>query len=217
LALTFTNIKTRVLALVEDPNQDIYTDSTELNNAVNDAKDQVFSLVRIFTDEYPQANANIAFAATDTEKALPTDFLEILRAESIVSGSTTSKKHRIIDFRQQDFSEQLVDTQDLWIRRKSDGTQVLGRKYPGATLTVTIYYVPDVSDISSSSATYNFGPPPIDNLIILKSVIYLLLSRGRKESARSYMAREQKLEGQLQENLKMMDKSDTRYVNYQEI
>jgi len=191
---------------VEDVNQDVYS-TAEVQDAINDAKDQVLTLLRIFSDEFPQTDTTVSFADGDREKALPSDFLKMLRIESTPPGSALPFQHFTDDFRSQDhFSA----TNDMYIRPKADGTYVLGRRWKDSgALTATIYYVADVADITSGS--YTFGPPPTNNLIQAKAIVALLASRGRRTA--DWLQREFRIEQALQEILSRLDDSGPRYVN----
>lgn len=208
MALTFAEIELRVRQNVEDINSDVFA-TAEVQDAINNAKDEVYSLVRIYTDKVPQSNTSVTIPAGSAEASLPAGFLEPVLVESTPTGATQPVRHTIRDFRHKDYYDD-CSPQDLYIRYKSDGTLVIGRKDSTAALVLNIYYTADVDDLTSSSFT--FGPPPTNNLIIIKATIHLLASRRR--SVRDWEKREAKVEAQLQENLKMLDKTDTRYVNY---
>ena len=206
MAITFDEMKLRVQQNVEDISGDVYS-SNELEDLLNDAKDQVLALIRVFSDEFPQTDGSVVFAAGEREKALPADFLKLLRAESTPSGSTLPFQHFIDDFRSQDhFSA----TNDMYIRAKADGTYMLGRRWKDSALTVTVWYVVDVSDVTAG-ATYTFGPPPSGNLIIVKATVGALASRGRRTV--DWLQREFRMEQSLQEILVRLDDSGPRYVN----
>lgn len=205
--MNFTTLTNRVLQNVEDRSNDIYS-VAEVTDAINDAKDQVFSLVRIWTDEFPQANTTITFAIGDLEKPLPSDFLSILRAQSTADSALPPQAHQVIDFRNQDNNH--YNLQALYVRRISDGSYVLGRRYSDQALTVTVYYKPSVADLTSGSSSFSFGPPPADNLIIIKATLQLLGSRKRNTAY--WQQREQKMEIQLSDNLKDTNDASPRYV-----
>lgn len=209
--MIFSTLETRVRQNIEDVNSDYYS-AVEVVAHINDAKDNVLSLVRIFTDKFPQATETITFAVGDEEKAMNANFLHLVRVESTGSGQTQPYHHDLINFQDIDAVNQYLAQQDLYIRRDSAGITYLGRRNSTLALTVTTYYITDVSDLTTAStASFSIGPPPADNLIIVKATISLKAARDRKPGM--FAHREDQLTTQLNENLRSMNKTGPRYVS----
>ena len=211
---TVGEIAVRVSKLVEDPNGDIYgaptSDNTEMTDAIGTAKDEVLSLVLVHSKKYPQTSEAIAFTAGTKEVAITTPPFKVLYAESTPTGGTKTQRH---NFGLQQDQDEWSDTRQLYLRRISDGTVNLGRRYTDDAVTVTVFTVVDVADITIASGNaYTFGPTPADVLIQYKAAIILLLSRGRKKDAQFWMLREAKVESQLAEILQTLDATGPRHV-----
>ena len=177
--MTLGDLCRRVMQKVDDVNGDLYS-ATEFSDAINLAKDEVLSLTRIYTDQYPQTSTTIAFGVGDKEIALPTDCLDVLKVEYYDVSGSVPQKRAIIDFMDQESRENSA----FYIRRTNRTTIYLGRKYTQNAISVLVYYRPVVDDTSSittaTAATYSFGPDPSDNLIVIKAANYLRGSRDRK-------------------------------------
>jgi len=214
--ITLAKLAVRVSQLVEDPNGNIYgdptADDTELQDAINTAKDEVLSLVLIHSKKYPQTSEAIVFSAGTKEVAITTPPLKVLYAESTPTGGTKTQRHNFGIHQDQD---EWSDTRQLYLRPIDDGTVMLGRRYTDDAITITVFTVVDVADLQVSTdgaSSFTFGPSPADTLIQYKATILLLLSRGRKKDAQFWMIREAKLEQQLADNLQTLDATGPRYV-----
>lgn len=213
MPLTFDNLVTRVRQRLQDTGSDIYG-TTEVEAAVNFAKDDCLNLVRRFTDVYPQSTTSVTFTTNTSTAALPSNFIEPLYVDSIRSGETKSRRHELVDFRKQD---QISVNDNLWLTRAADGTWSINRRFTENSLTVTITYVADVSDQSSGGAGFTFGPPEVDQMIVIKAVLELLQSRnkgGRNSNLNFWLQREAKQEAAMMEALQMEGEKDgPRYVS----
>ena len=171
----------RVRDNVADPNGEIYS-ASEVSNALNNGKDEVLLMVRSYSNEWPQSSTTITFAAGDKEKALPSTFLSIKRVEYYSTGSTAPWPRRVVNFNDQDDAED----SSFYVRREGASTVYLGRRDTSEAITVTVYFICDVSDTSSittgTTASITFGPAPTNNLIVLKATIQLLAARKRDPS-----------------------------------
>ena len=206
--MTFATMETRVLRAVQDPNGDIYK-TAEVADAVNDAKDQVLSLVQIFTDQYPQTTLVVSFAAGDRVKPV-TDCIKLLRVQSVPSSGTLSVAHRIWTYQSQD---NVTHATDMWPEITAAGVYNLARRFTENAVDVSVIYVAKVADLAAAADTsFTFGPPPADNLIVVKSVITLLMSRNRIKGLPAWVRKETKLEQQLQENAQDIDDTGPRNV-----
>lgn len=201
----------RVRYYIEDKNSLLY-DPAEVLAALNEAKDEVLSLIRIFTDAFPNAAISFDFAVGETAKTTTVDILKILKVYSYDSNgyerSHTIKPTQFAHEFNLDYPE------DIQYSRTSNGTYTFGRRNSEEALTLIINYVPNVADFLNSLTDINFGPPPTNNLIINKAALILLDSRKRTESARRLEPRIAKLEMQLQENLATFSNAGPRYVHY---
>ena len=203
----------RVRNNVEDPNADLYSVAA-VEQAINESKDEVLSLVRIFTDQFPQSTTAVTFSVGTSEVALPSDFLEPLKLEYTPTGSSVAEKRRFVDFRRLDDSEDGAFS----IRRVDEATAYLRRANTDSAFSATLYYVPNVSDLTITTTTttsFSFGPAPTNNLIVIKATVLLLSQRKKREQMVMSANREDKVQAQLQENLsRMYNKATPRYVNY---
>lgn len=209
--LTYNELTARVLYNVQDPNNDIYP-SGEVDDKINEAKDEVLALVQEYTDLFPQSSTSIAFAAGEKEKDLPADFIEPLYIESTIEGIDSPRRHNIEDFRNKNL---IRINDDLFLRKEADGQWVIGRVYGDTALTITVYYVGDVDDQTTDGVGFTFGPKPADNLIIVIATHRLLFSR-RREGIGYWLDQEQKLTARLIGVLNRLYKTNADYVNTSE-
>lgn len=213
--LTYNEIVARVLSNVQDPNNDIFSSSV-VDQYVNSAKDEVLTLVQVYTDLYPQSSQSVAFAAGESEKDLPADFLEPLAITSAITGSESPRRHSLVDFRKKN---QIKVNDDLYLRREADGQWVIGRVFTTEALTVTVLYVADVDDQTTDGAGFTFGPKPADELMIAIATHRMLESRkrlsgpGATGSLQYWVNQEAKLTQRLNDVLDQLYKTDAEYVN----
>lgn len=203
--MTLGELCRRVMQKVDDVNGDLYS-PTEFSDAINLAKDEVLSLTRIYTDQYPQSSTTATFGVGDKEYKLPDDCLDVLKIEYYDVSGSVPQKRAIIDFMDQESRENSA----FYIRRTNRTTIYLGRKYTQNAISVIVYYRPTVNDTASittaTTATYSFGPDPSDNLIIVKAANYLRGSRDRK----LLMDEEQRWERIYVENMSRFNRSPRR-------
>lgn len=204
--MTLGDICRRVLQKIDDLSNDLYS-AIEVSDAINLAKDEVLSLTRIYTDQYPQSSTTITFGVGDKEKTLPTDCLDVLKVEYYDVSGSVPQKRAVIDFMDQESRENSA----FYIRRTNRTTIYLGRKYTQNAISVIVYYRPTVDDsattiTTATTATYSFGPDPSDNLIVVKAANYLRGSRDRK----LLMEEEQRWERVYVENMSRFNRSPRR-------
>lgn len=203
MALTWTEIITRVKQNVEDINLSMYS-SAEIIAKVNEAKDDVLGLVKIYSDEYPLTITTVTFAATDTYVEIKDASTKVIKIEDAATGF-------------QKWSTSIVDPNkyDKYsVGAMANGSIRLFRTVTGEAETLNVYTADDVADLSTatSTATFTFGPKPADNLIVVKATIKLLITRNR--SIGSWVNREGKLEDMLMDTLGKLNVNNSRHVNY---
>ncbi len=210
----------RISYKLEDPSKNIYL-LPELIHAVNEAKDEVLSLVTILTDQMPQiAIADVTLGAGVSEVELGFATFGIIRAED-----QDGNPHTFKDFRAESEFRNDLEAEDLYIRWAMGSSQVpsIPKMYIGRhgtsskALVLTIYYVNQISDAIESqidSTYFLFAPPPSANLIITKATLSLLASRNRRN--RRFEEQEKKQEGILSEVLAQLNKTNAEYVHYVE-
>lgn len=205
--MNLTTFKERIRQNVEDVNFDFYTD-TQVTAAIMEAKDDVLTLVRIFTDDFPIVQTDITFNEGEDEKTLPSNFLNLIRVESL-GGGDKKYRHEVKNFRSID-EFNLGKFQDLCILfGQTNTSKVIRRRDTKQSLTITVYYQANIDDITSGSFT--FGPPPTNNLIITKATIILLASKRRPVTI--WQQRELKQETMLNEVLSQLNKASATFVD----
>jgi hypothetical protein len=207
--MTFKVMETRVLNNVQDPNNDIFG-TAEVADAVNDAKDQCLSLIRMFTDQFPQTSLDVVFAADDRIKPVA-NCLKILRIEYTPSGASVTVSGGMRSLQQQD---QAVFDTDFWPEITATGVYNIARRITTEARTVTVIYVAKVVDLVHDVTTeFTFGPPPVDNLIVVKATMTLLAARNRMKGMAFWVKKEMQLTQQLQDNAQDIDGTGPRYVH----
>jgi len=207
--MTLGELCRRVLTNVDDVNNTLYS-AEETSDAINQAKDQVLNLTRIYTDQYPQTSTTISFSAGTKEAALPTDCLDVLLVEYYPSSTSAPDKRRVVNFGNQ----YEIQASGFYIRRTGATTIYLGRQNPDEAISVIVYYRPSLADTTNittaTTASFTFGPTPADNLIVITATNILLAARSR----RTQDLNEQKWNGMYLEVLSRFNQASNRHVNY---
>lgn len=209
---------TRIRYNVEDPNSDIYV-TGEVEDAMNDGKDQVVALVQIHTDNLFLTSEQLIFPSGTREATLTNSFQTLIYAES-ASGNGALRRHSIkpLQNRPEGFNDD--SPYDLYFYSLSElafgsylNNYYVGRYNTEKAETITVWGFLAIGDLASGSVKFTDNIPLLfDNLIIVKATIQLLSSRTR--DVRNWLLREQKLEYQMMELLKNRNRSEPRMVHY---
>jgi len=212
--MTFAKIETRVKQNVEDISGDIFS-STEIADAVNEAKDEVFSIIKGYDSNFPHTSWTGSFTAGVRNLTGPTDFESIVNLRD-VTGDRDNLPIRVVPIGE---IYKYVNLNELVIALTYDrGTSswLLVRNNTTDALDVFLDYIPTDVELSSGDTTtdLSYFPKPGENLMIFKATNNLLASRARINQL--FSARESKLEVTLKNNLGRKFYSSPRYVHYED-
>lgn len=183
--LNFADLQTKILDLVEDAAQTLYT-TPEIVRTINLVKDELTGFMRALGSRTPLQTYTFtptSVASLIDLRAAPhnLDIAELLLVYSDRDADSTTLRRQIHNLRSG------FDIDNLQEQYPSDitTTRVNSHFYIGFTDKielpgeVTLWYVPFLNEITDSTTNYVIGPPPCRSYLCIKTASRLLFQHGR--------------------------------------